>query len=229
LNEKQIQCEAHKLDNLAEALSDYDDKMKLAKQIRLLKRDLEKTESLLQLDELKARRRVLRRLQYTSESDLILVKGRVACEISAGDELILTEMIFNGDFNNLSTEQINALLSCFTFSESSKQDLNLQPELDKAYKLLRKTALMVGNVQFESKLDIKVDDYVDSFKADMMGVVYAWSLGAKFSQICKLTDIFEGSIIRAMRRQEELLRQLIAAARGIGNSELEERFEKCNI
>jgi ATP-dependent RNA helicase DOB1 len=39
-----------------------------------------------------------------------------------------------------------------------------------------------------------------------------------------MTSIYEGSVIRAMRRLEELLRQLVAAARCIGNSELENRF-----
>jgi ATP-dependent RNA helicase DOB1 len=45
------------------------------------------------------------------------MKGRVACEISAGDELLLTEMIFNGVFNDLTVEQTVAMLSCFVFSE----------------------------------------------------------------------------------------------------------------
>jgi ATP-dependent RNA helicase DOB1 len=62
-----------------------------------------------------------------------------------------------------------------------------------------------------------------------MPVVYAWALGAKFSQICKLTDVFEGSIIRAMRRLEELLRQLSTASKSIGNTELEEKFEACTV
>lgn len=35
-----------------------------------------------------------------------------------------------------------------------------------------------------------------------MDVVHAWCTGAKFSEICKMTDVFEGSIIRAMRRLE---------------------------
>ena len=35
---------------------------------------------------------------------------------------------------------------------------------------------------------------------------------------------FEGSIIRAMRRLEELLRQLCSAANSIGNTELEAKF-----
>eukprot|EP01048_Picozoa_sp_COSAG05_P030180 COSAG05_NODE_10343_length_570_cov_1.197452_1_plen_65_part_00 len=46
------------------------------------------------------------------------------------------------------------------------------------------------------------------------------------TQVIKLTDIFEGSIIRAMRRLEELLRQLCSAANSIGNEELEAKFNE---
>lgn len=46
------------------------------------------------------------------------VKGRVACEITAGDELVITELIFMGLFNELEPEQTAALLSCFVFDET---------------------------------------------------------------------------------------------------------------
>jgi ATP-dependent RNA helicase DOB1 len=36
--------------------------------------------------------------------------------------------------------------------------------------------------------------------------------------------VFEGSLIRAFRRLEELLRQMSAAAKVIGNTELEVKF-----
>ena len=55
--------------------------------------------------------------------------------------------------------------------------------------------------------------------------MYAWSSGSKFVEICKMTDIFEGNIIRVIRRLEELLRQLAAAATAIGNIELHHMFE----
>ena len=41
----------------------------------------------------------------------------MACEISTADELLLTEMLFAGVFNDLSVEQGVALLSCFVFNE----------------------------------------------------------------------------------------------------------------
>ena len=59
----------------------------------------------------------IRRLGYADAADVIEMKGRVACEISSGDELLLTELIFNGAFNDLTVEQEVALLSCFVFQE----------------------------------------------------------------------------------------------------------------
>lgn len=52
------------------------------------------------------------------------MKGQVACEISSGDELLLTELIFNGAFNDLTVEQEVALLSCFVFQEKACRKLN---------------------------------------------------------------------------------------------------------
>ena len=37
--------------------------------------------------------------------------------IVSGEELLLTELIFNGAFNDLSVEQCVAMLSCFVFQE----------------------------------------------------------------------------------------------------------------
>ena len=58
-----------------------------------------------------------------------------------------------------------------------------------------------------------------------LNAIIIFSTGAKFAEICKLTDTFEGSIIRVLRRLEELLRQLAAASLSIGNAELKEMFE----
>ena len=41
-------------------------------------------------------------------------------------------------------------------------------------------------------MDIDVDEYIDSFKPQMMDVVYSWATGCTFADICKMTDVFEG-------------------------------------
>jgi ATP-dependent RNA helicase DOB1 len=43
---------------------------------------------------------------------------------------------------------------------------------------------------------IPPDDYVESFRPFMMDVIHAWSKGASFGEVCGMTTIFEGSIIR---------------------------------
>ena len=60
-----------------------------------------------------------------------------------------------------------------------------------------------------------------------MDVVFSWCNGANFSELCKMTEIFEGSIIRSMRRLEELLRQMVQASKTIGNTDLEDKFNTC--
>ena len=85
--------------------------------MRAIKKKIQATNDILQLEELKCRKRVLRRLGFTTSADIVDVKGRVACEISTGDELLLTELIFNGVFNPLEPEHCAALLSCFVFGE----------------------------------------------------------------------------------------------------------------
>ena len=41
-------------------------------------------------------------------------------------------------------------------------------------------------------MDIDMDEYMDSFKPQMMDVVYSWATGCTFADICKMTDVFEG-------------------------------------
>lgn len=73
-------------------------------------------------------------------------------------------------------------------------------------------------------MEVDEDSYLEKFKPYLMDVVYAWCKGSSFADLCKMTDIFEGSIIRCMRRLEELLRQMVQASKTIGNLDLENRF-----
>lgn len=94
----------------------YDRKAALGAKVRELKKRIGSVQDVLQLEELKARKRVLRRLGFV-DGEVATVKGRVACELSTGDELLLTELMFGGTFNDLAPEALTALLSCFVFDE----------------------------------------------------------------------------------------------------------------
>ncbi|CAH1244151.1 SKIV2L2 [Branchiostoma lanceolatum] len=214
----------HSDQRLPELYSLVEKKAQLAGELKAAKREVKKARTIIQMDELKCRKRVLRRLGYATTADVIEMKGRVACEISSGDELLLTEMIFNGVFNDLDAHQCVALLSVFVFQEKASEMPRLTEELAGPLRQMQESARRIAKVSSEAKMSIDEEDYVESFRPHMMDVCHAWSKGATFGQICKMTDIFEGSIIRCMRRLEELMREMCHAAKAIGNTELENKF-----
>ncbi|ODQ79273.1 hypothetical protein BABINDRAFT_162307 [Babjeviella inositovora NRRL Y-12698] len=211
---------------LAERYAEYAAKTAQMAEIKSVKGQIIDAQAVIQLDDLKKRKRILRRLGFTTQTDVIELKGRVACEISTGDELLLTELIFNGTLNELTPEQNAALLSCFVFQERSKETPRLKPELAEPLKSLQEMASKIAKVFKDSKLEIVEKEYVESFRSELMEVVFSWCQGATFTQICKMTDVYEGSLIRMFKRLEELLRQLVVAAKTIGNVALEEKMEK---
>ncbi len=58
----------------------------------------------------------------------------------------------------------------------------------------------------ESKINIEENDYLGTFKISMVDLTLAWCKGASFAEICKMSQIYEGSIIRCLRRLDELLK-----------------------
>ncbi|XP_068429479.1 exosome RNA helicase MTR4 isoform X3 [Clinocottus analis] len=214
----------HSDPNLEAAYSLCEKKALIAANVRTAKRELKKARTVLQMDKLKCRKRVLRRLGFAGPSDVIEMKGRVACEISSADELLLTEMVFTGLFNELTVEQATALLSCFVFQENASEMPKLTEQLAAPLRQMQECAKRIAKVSADAKLEVDEETYLNQFKPHLMDVVFAWANGATFAQICKMTDVFEGSIIRCMRRLEEVLRQMCSAAKAIGNTELENKF-----
>ncbi len=68
---------------------------------------------------------VLRKLGHVTAEGVVSMKGRAACEISTGDELLTTELMFNGVFNSLDKHQLVALISCLVPVEKSNVSLIL--------------------------------------------------------------------------------------------------------
>lgn len=60
----------------------YEAKAVVKQELALARQKLMEAKSVLQMDELKCRKRVLRRLGYCTNTDVIQLKGRVACELS---------------------------------------------------------------------------------------------------------------------------------------------------
>ncbi|KAL4740325.1 rRNA-processing arch domain-containing protein [Aspergillus similis] len=216
----------HNSPRLEELYERYAEKLDLGNKIKATKKKISEGMAIQQLDELKCRKRVLRRFGFINEAEVVQLKARVACEISTGDELMLSELLFNGFFNKLTPEQAAAVLSVFVFEEKTKETPPLsKEELAKPLKEIQAQARIIAKVAQESKLAVSEEDYVQSFHWELMEVIYEWANGKSFADICGMTDVYEGSLIRVFRRLEECLRQMAQAAKVMGSEELESKFE----
>ena len=56
-------------------------------------------------------------------------------------------------------------------------------------------------------------------------VVDEWAMGTPFEEISRLTEVMEGSIVRCVVRLDEQCRQLMDAARVMGNTALFQQME----
>lgn len=192
----------HSSPRLPELYSQYANKVAIGEKIKNTKKEIANALSVIQLDELKSRKRVLRRLGFIDDADVVQLKARVACEISTGDELVLSELLFNRFFNELTPEQCAACLSCFIFEEKTQEVPALKEELAKPYREIQQQARVIAKMSQESKLTLNEEEYLKSFKYELMEVVFAWSKGATFSQIWYVGLIHHGLTIDANRMQQ---------------------------
>lgn len=177
-------------------------------------------------------KRVLRRLDHLTKEDIVTHKGKVACEISAADEILLSELVFSGSFEHLQKGELCAILSMFVCDESGgakgDQGVVKDEKLGSICMEVLDMARKIVKIYQESKIEVDEQNYVGSFKMSLVDVTLAWCRGASFAEICKMSPLFEGSIIRGLRRLDELLKQLGNAAKSIGNLQLEEKFEEAS-
>lgn len=162
----------------------YHAKVQLAETVKEKKKAISKAHSIAQMDELKSRKRVLRRLGFINDGEVVQLKARVACEISSteGHELLLSELLFDRFFNELSPETCAAVLSIFIFDEKV-ETAALKEDLQKPFREIQAKARIIAKVSQECKLDVNEEEYVQKLKWQLMETVYTWAQGRPFAEI----------------------------------------------
>jgi ATP-dependent RNA helicase DOB1 len=150
----------------------YENKTDLQAQAKLLRDKARSFQTLAMKDDMKKRKRILKRLGHVDSNGVIQTKGRTACEINTASELVVVELIFGGVFNELSVEQCVALLSCMTYGESAKADdddpaSKLKSFLSAPFYKLQEVARTVARVEAACGMDVKEDEFVATFHPGM--------------------------------------------------------------
>ena len=179
-------------------------------------------------------KKVLLRLNYIDKNNLVTFKGQVACCITSGDTIILTEILFNGFLNNMSEIDIGVILSCFVGGEGviykkDKQLVENDNHLMQLFNKVKEIIESVFDIYIEYKINIKdKESYIKLFRYDYMLSILYWIKGDKtFAEICdkKNSEIHEGSFVRCIRRLDELIKELILCSDLLGNGSLKEKLE----
>ncbi|ETO21320.1 hypothetical protein RFI_15881 [Reticulomyxa filosa] len=187
------------------------------------------------MSRLKGMEQVLEKLQLIdSKQHTVTLKGRIACELSCADELVLTELLFTNILPEMkSPAHVNALLSCFVTEAKVYVIFNVftselkNAELEKYHLLLTRKVQRIAKICKKCKLEIYVNQYKNKFSWLMMEPCFAWTNGSKFQDIITMTILHEGSIVRVIHRLFELLNELIHCSHIMGNEQLAKLFEQC--
>jgi antiviral helicase SKI2 len=179
------------------------------------------------LPDYEQRIQVLKDLSFIDDASRIQLKGKVACEIHSGDELVLTELILENVLADYEPAEIAALLSAFVFQEKTESVPRLTANLERGMKTIVEISEKVNAVQTLHQViqtSEESNDFVSRPRFGLMEVVYEWARGMSFKNITDLTDVLEGTIVRTITRLDETCREVKNAARIIGDPDLYQKM-----
>jgi superfamily II RNA helicase len=135
---------------------------------------------------------------------------------------VLTELLYDGLIKDATAQQIAALLSAFGCDEALNGTPEIPPDLVDLWGDVNRIVRRIVDVSKECGVSRNWEEYMSSKNPAYMMVTYNWAGGEDFSRLMELNpDLMEGSVIRTIKRTEEIARQAARAAREMGDSGLE--------
>lgn len=199
-------------------------------EIQMQLKDLENSgaDSAALLPEYEQRINLLKEAGYIDEQLNVAMKGRVACEISIGFELYITELIMDNFLSSFEPEEIVALLSAFVFEggKGVESTTSVTPKLDLGRERILDIFEFVNGLADANNVMLTQEEseFAEKDRFGLMHVIYEWARGMSFSEITSITNVQEGLIVRVINRLDEVCRSVMTAARIIGEVELYDKL-----
>ena len=150
---------------------------------------------------------VLDQLGYISNGE-VATPGRMLAKIYGETDLLISESVREGVFNQLSAVDLVAVISCFIYESRS----------DEAAKVPRgEVAIALGKISkiYGRIYEIENDHNLEPMRAPDFGFSWAaqrWASGNSLTAVLKDNDLTVGDFVRNMKQIVDLLRQLRGAA-----------------
>ena len=222
--------------NLIRNLEKFQKNQKLEKEIKKIITKIESGKNLVLNSELINMKRVMRRLDFVTKDETLTPKGHLICDISGADELVTAELLFSGFFKDMTLEEIGASIYCCLSkenvgkkdeNESLNMDFNAQKKMKKIFEDILNKVNYIADILEECRIfnEDGKQKYIESFNDIYMMPIYKWISGAKFSDLMKeFYKLYEGSLIRIIRRVEEFTKNFETSVEHIGDNNLKKKL-----
>lgn len=157
-------------------------------------------------------------LGYVGQDNVLTLKGRVSIEINSCHEILATELLFSGVFDEMDPIELAACCSALVSDRTSNRSMpdEIPPSLVEPFKKMKEIAKNLEKTFGELKIALDEDWVERNLNLSIVQAVYDWALGKSFKDIMITTDAPEGKIVWVINRVSEALKDLSNAAQIMG-------------
>ena len=152
---------------------------------------------------------VLNHLNYI-EGDKPTEQGKILTKIYAESDLLLTESIRCGLFDELNTVELLSIVSCMIFESRSVENLAPKMPSPKVSSALTEViAIWAQLEEIETQYGVKTQREPD---AGFCWIAYKWASGGSLQSVLKGSDMSVGDFVRSTKQLIDLLNQIAGAS-----------------
>jgi len=155
------------------------------------------------VEDFRKKRDLLTGLGFVEDGKLT-PRGKFATQIYV-QELLVTELYFDGVFHEFDEDQVSALVACIGYEGRKNDWFRKAPvyDLERVYRIIH----LINDAELSRGQPGTV-----MFHPEMALLAYQWSAGEKFENLRQYTNIQDGDIVSLFRRAIDLMRQIRSAA-----------------
>ena len=155
----------------------------------------------------------------------VSIKGIIASQINECHELIFTEAIYNGYFDNLSPEELVGVLSIFLTTkvegcdekasiDSVDVSSNIKTSIHNIYHIRDSLSkdLISSRIYENADLELQID---------MVEAVYEWAQGKDFNSIIGKYGLYSGNFVKDMVKLNNIVQDVVSMAKILDKIELQ--------
>ena len=177
--------------------------------------------------EFETRVKILKKLKYIDENNIITLKGKASREIGTTDCVLVSELLVSDVFEKISESEILSFI-CGFCSNKNEIDFTLTDKISSEFDAAKLKFENIYNkiISIEKEFDFEDNKYDRRITFSISKAMKSWMDGKSFSYILKETELEEGKLCNLIMRIYLFLEEIINFYGILGNKNMSEKFEK---